>query len=190
MLLYTGCASDHPQDPPDPNSGWGFGMAFYFLIGEGGESLGRTNYLPVAGGFGAIGNTWDRWRGVFYNRSVNRLGGITDGTSNTLLIGEYAGGYNDEGNLDWSAAWIGASGMFSAYGLAPQAYNGRRPSWSQFGSMHPGVVQFAFADGSVRTMRARSRTSLINDIFAISQAWPMERSCPPTRCPKAAGGQC
>ena len=151
MILYTGCAGDHPQDPPDPNSGWGFGFAYYFAIGEGGESLGRTNYLPVAGGFGAIGNTWDRWRGAFYNRSVNRLGGITDGTSNTLLIGEYAGGYSDEGNLDWSAAWIGASGMFSAYGLTPQAYNGR-PAWWQFGSMHPGVVQFAFADGSVRAI--------------------------------------
>ena len=164
MSCYHGCATDHPQDPPDPNNGWGYGSVYYYAIGGGGERLGRTNYLPVGGGFGVIGNTLDRWRGVFCNRSVNRMSGITDGTSNTLLIGEYAGGYNDEGNLDFSACWMGASGMFSAYSLARQAGNGSRPGWWQFGSSHPGVVQFAFADGSVPAIA-----------HTIREEWPDKR---------------
>jgi prepilin-type N-terminal cleavage/methylation domain-containing protein len=150
MLAYHAKACDHPADPPNAQDGCGYGSVWYYPIGGGGDNLGRTNYMPVAGGFGAIGNLWDQYKGVFHNRSRNKMGSITDGTSNTLLIGEYAGGFDDNGNLQYSACWIGASGLFTAYGLAPEAMNGRRPGWWQFGSMHPGIVQFAMADGSVR----------------------------------------
>jgi prepilin-type N-terminal cleavage/methylation domain-containing protein len=137
------------EEPPGwPGYGWA--SAWYFPLGGGGDNLGRTNYLSVAGGFGVIGNGWDDWKGVFYNRSTNRMSSITDGTSNTLLMGEYAGGYSDTGEYEYATCWIGGSAAFTAYGLQPEQYNGRYPSWGQFGSMHPGIVQFALADGSVR----------------------------------------
>ena len=51
-------------------TGCGYGSVWYFgMNGEGGDELGRTNYMSVAGGFGAIGNSWDTWKGMFYNRS-------------------------------------------------------------------------------------------------------------------------
>ncbi|MFV1968569.1 MAG: DUF1559 domain-containing protein, partial [Pirellulaceae bacterium] len=94
----------------------GYGSVWFYPIGGGGDNLGRTNYLPVAGAFGRIGNGWDRFAGVFYNRSTNKMSNITDGTSNTLLMGEYAGGFGSNGQLEYSACWVGASGLFTAYG--------------------------------------------------------------------------
>lgn len=153
LMALHGCAGDHPADPPDRASMNGYASHWYFSVGGGGRQLGRTNYLPVAGGLGMVGNRWDRFVGVFYNRSKTRMNDIHDGLSNTLLIGEYAGGYGTIGsNLEWSACWIGGSGLPSAYGLSPQAAGGRRPAWWQFGSLHPGIVQFAAADGSVHAI--------------------------------------
>ena len=134
-------------------SGCGYGSVWYFdMGGGGGDELGRTNYMSVAGGFGAIGNSWDSWKGMFYNRSDTKMSSVTDGTSNTLMFGEYAGGWADDGGaMEFSACWIGSGGMWTAYGIKPEQPKGR-PGWWQFGSMHPGVVLFCLADGSVRTV--------------------------------------
>jgi prepilin-type N-terminal cleavage/methylation domain-containing protein len=153
LMALHGRAGDHPADPPDRSSMRGYASYWYFSVGGGGRELGRTNYLPVAGGLGTIGNRWDQFTGVFYNRSKTQMNEISDGLSNTLLVGEYAGGYGTaSAELEWSASWIGGSGLPSAYGLVPQAASGRRPAWWQFGSLHPGLVQFAAADGSVHAV--------------------------------------
>jgi prepilin-type N-terminal cleavage/methylation domain-containing protein len=133
--------------------------AEYFAIGGGGDTLGRTNYIGVAGGMGSIPrNAWDPYRGVFWNRSQTNISHIADGTSNTLLFGEWAGGYDSQGVLQYSASWIGAGFLPTASGLAP-VNSGRWPGWYQFSSMHSSGVQFAIADGSVRIV---SRTLDIN----------------------------
>lgn len=153
MMAFHGRAEDYPTDPPDRTSTGGYASGWYFPVGGGGRELGRTNYLPVAGGLGMVGNRWDHYVGVFYNRSTTRIAEISDGLSNTLLFGEYAGGFGAaETELEWSACWIGGSGLPSAYGLVPLAAGGRRPAWWQFGSLHPGIVQFAAADGSVHAI--------------------------------------
>jgi prepilin-type N-terminal cleavage/methylation domain-containing protein len=129
----------------------GNGAVWYFGVqGNGGAELGRTNYLSVAGGFGQIGNEWDIWKGIFYNRSRTRIFDVTDGLTHTLMFGEYAGGWSEDGGvMEFSACWMGAGGMWTAYGLAPERPR-NRPGWWQFGSLHPGVVLFCMADGSVR----------------------------------------
>jgi len=125
--------------------------AWYYSIGGGGDNLGRTNYLAVAGGMGKINNTWDRWEGMFSNRSTTRMNAVIDGTSNTLMFGESIGGWDSNDQLQYSSCWIGAGAMPTAWGLTPPGTQ-KRPAWYQFGSMHAGIVPFGMADGSVRSV--------------------------------------
>lgn len=132
--------------------GCGTMTMWYYSIGAGGDNLGRTNYMPVAGGMGKIGESgWDVWTGIFYNRSKERMSSVRDGTSNTFMFGEYAGGYNSNDRLEYSACWIGAGALPTAWGLKPPGSQ-KRPAWYQFGSLHPGIVQFGMADGAVRNV--------------------------------------
>ncbi|MCR4414789.1 MAG: DUF1559 domain-containing protein [Thermoguttaceae bacterium] len=116
-------------------------------FGADGDWLGRTNYVGSAGYLGDLCPTYSGFRGPFYNRSQVRLAEITDGTSLTILFGEVIGG-NDPA-VTMSYAWIGNGAMPTAWGLAPSASTGKN-GWYQFTSYHPGIVQFALCDGSVR----------------------------------------
>jgi prepilin-type N-terminal cleavage/methylation domain-containing protein/prepilin-type processing-associated H-X9-DG protein len=91
---------------------------------------------------------------------------LTDGTSNTLLLGEK---HVTMANLGIFDAATGADQDFAIYSSQPSKWayvTGRKagtafplaigpttPYAGQFGSWHSGVVQFAFGDGSVRGLR-------------------------------------
>lgn len=123
-------------------TGWHYGTPV--------PGLGTTNYLACAGGMGRVNDSgWDYWEGIFHNRSKTSMSSVTDGTSNVLMFGEFAGGHDGSNGLAFTAAWIGAGPMPTAWGLAPPGTQ-TRPAWYQFGSYHPGTVQFALADGSIR----------------------------------------
>src|SRR5262245_13283213 len=91
---------------------------------------------------------------------------ITDGSSNTLLIGEkhvrptdFGKATTDGTTLDGndfciyiSQYWV-TSGRKAGTGF-PLALSPFDTPAGQFGSAHPGVVQFAFADGRVAALRA------------------------------------
>jgi len=113
---------------------------------QGGNVLGRTNYLGSAGGAGLTGAAnWDRWQGVFTNRSKNSFRNIPDGSSNTLLFGEAVGGKKPGDDVTtYAFSWVGCGAMGTAWGLE------KAEGWYQFSSRHAGVVQFCLADGSVR----------------------------------------
>jgi type II secretory pathway pseudopilin PulG len=146
----SSCMFGHIQYPCGP--GCGTMTAWYYPLGGGGDDLGHTNYMAVAGGMGKIGDAgWDLWEGVFYNRSKNKMSSITDGTSNCLLIGEFCGGHDANNRLVYTCAWIGAGGMPTAWGLRPPGSQ-KYPAWYQFGSYHPGGVIFGLADGAVRSI--------------------------------------
>jgi hypothetical protein len=114
-------------------------------------NLGRTNYLGVGGAFGRGTNaTFDEYEGLFTDRSQNSLDRIPDGASNTLLFGEILGGQSN-GAKDYGAAWLGVGAMPTVGGMRPA-----NPSWFQYSSYHPGIVQFCFADGSVRWLKPGS----------------------------------
>lgn len=86
---------------------------------------------------------------------------VLDGLSNTLLFGEKHVAKADMGNLATAhirdgVIWSGGEqGAFArrAGPSNPLAQNTDTVYNNQFGSFHPGVVQFALGDGSVRGIR-------------------------------------
>jgi prepilin-type N-terminal cleavage/methylation domain-containing protein len=113
----------------------------------GGREMGRTNYLGC-GGYGANVPGYDIYKGIFYNRSNTKFKDIADGTSNTLMFGEAIGGKTgDSGSTrQFGYSWMGVGYLANFMGLGKKTF-------SSFSSEHPNVVQFALADGSVRSVQ-------------------------------------
>jgi prepilin-type N-terminal cleavage/methylation domain-containing protein/prepilin-type processing-associated H-X9-DG protein len=125
--------------------------------------LGRTNYLGVAGECRHF-QPFTPYTGLLHYNSKTTLGRVPDGTSNTLLYGEYAGGWIfttgtvNDGVTGVPSGKVGAHWAcgpnYTCFGLEtnPGIDDGVH-GWQGFGSLHSGnVVQFAYADGSVRKL--------------------------------------
>ncbi len=145
---------------------------------------GKTNYLGVAGwpgnsiplvGGGSIPN---RYRGLFAYDSRHSLARVPDGTSNTLLFLEYAGGYKSDFGGGWNGAAWSWGFNYVAFGICPDAGNPNcgKPSGSElglsrycFGSMHSGnILQTAYADGSIRQLRTGINLNLLSALAGYS----------------------
>jgi prepilin-type processing-associated H-X9-DG protein len=134
-----------------------------------------TSYAACAGG-DESDTTAPTGQGVFYRNSQTRLTDITDGTSNTILVGErawsnangiWAGatpggvivrGQNNPCQPVVPGAWYPAATLVQAHAhlnnalLDPDGSAGM----DDFGSRHPGGSNFVFADGSVHFLRSVS----------------------------------
>ena len=94
-------------------------------------------------------------RGIMGERRSARIADVHDGTSNTLLIGEYTGGGpNSHQGQPWILGGLmdtrdGINGPFSIPGGYPPgpSFNQR---WCGASSYHPGGCHFLLADGSVQ----------------------------------------
>jgi prepilin-type N-terminal cleavage/methylation domain-containing protein len=132
--------------------------------------FGTTNYLGVMGGMGKPGNSWDTWAGIFYPQSNLSLAQLTnaDGTANTLMFGEHStiatmmAGTNPPTTTapTQGYAWMGVGFLPVAYGVL---YDTTRPTpnYYTFSSAHTGVINFALADGSVRTISKNADTRML-----------------------------
>jgi prepilin-type N-terminal cleavage/methylation domain-containing protein len=150
--------------------------AGYYPTGATGfwVALGRTNYVVCGGGSGrgtgaATADCNNRYVGCFSNRSKLSLGQLTvqDGTTNTIVAGETLGG-NRIPTCDYVIPWIAPANMSVGAGLGRGNVpnednvangwdgNNRNPrggAFYRFSAMHVAGVQFAFGDGSVRTVK-------------------------------------
>jgi prepilin-type N-terminal cleavage/methylation domain-containing protein len=143
------------------------GAGFVFSGAPGSIVLGKSHYVPMGGYplFDAGDGQPDRYKGVFgytKNGTGTKIASIADGSSNTILIAEYANAYVDfgAGNVltgPCANSWAGGF-MYTYWQMGPVAtdvtgYPGVPKSyspWFRYSSRHSGQVLHAFGDGSVR----------------------------------------
>lgn len=147
---------------------WG-GWVTWF---DDGSPMGRTNYVYV---IGAHGHTQtlekSKWKGCMSTREKVTLESVSDGTSRTLMHGEYLGSVSDY-SRNSAYTWFYGGGV-AARGLVTfllprdeddpattdileqtisQLGNARFSSGFGLGSKHPAGVNVAFADASIHNL--------------------------------------
>jgi hypothetical protein len=124
------------------------------LTGGTAASLGRTNYLAVAGRMGELGDVnWDKWKGSFTRRGRTPLRDLTDGTTNVFLFGEVLGNIDATTKaFDYAYIWMASGMLGTGWGPLANIPDTGNPLYTRFTSAHPGIVHFAMADGSVRAI--------------------------------------
>ncbi len=150
---------------------------------------GSTNYIGVNGANGDFAhmgaadlqsaspnNQWGNFQGVNVNRNKRRsLASITDGTSNTLYMGENIFHRPDPsattklvayGNNPWMAG--------TAFGINwPLTY--APGHWPKFSSRHSGTVNFSLCDGSVRGIATTADAqTVLRPLAGIQDAIPFQ----------------
>jgi prepilin-type N-terminal cleavage/methylation domain-containing protein/prepilin-type processing-associated H-X9-DG protein len=149
----------------------------------GGGTQFRTGSYRGMGGVSATG--FDQWagypsevkvnaatkpglRGMFHTDwaggpvGPDKIASITDGTSNTLAIGERSTRTHNSRTTFWANSFnlYSVSGAYTQSASLLNDYDGCAAIASDiaqckygWGSFHPGVINFVFGDGSVRTVK-------------------------------------
>lgn len=139
------------------------------------RTIGKTNYLGVAGRRGRTGTTfitpatdpvpgvtYDTLQGIFTQRSKTKIAQISDGTTNTLMFSEVTGEWDQPcrpSGRHTSFSYASTGGMITHW---MQSVPTSGTPWQtsvtckapfKFSSMHAGgVINSALGDGSVRSM--------------------------------------
>jgi hypothetical protein len=150
-----------------PSGALGINTGFTFAaFNPARQNVGRSNYVAMGGYpvFDASCGCVDashpatqKYAGIYTYESKTRMSDIADGTSNTLAFGEYTGYLNTAsvfGDIQPPGGPVGASWacsqIYTYWGLNQDAEP--NSTYYFFGSKHGNIVQFAFGDGSVRSL--------------------------------------
>jgi prepilin-type N-terminal cleavage/methylation domain-containing protein/prepilin-type processing-associated H-X9-DG protein len=137
---------DWGQDQGGPNENWDDATQVPWLMAGHPESRGVMH--------ATVPNTGAR---------PERMASITDGTSNTLMIGEYATRTHPSRRTFWAYAYTSYNESCVTYAQSrtliadydkcvatpPGGTNQCKRAW---GAFHTGVINFAFCDGSIRSV--------------------------------------
>lgn len=138
-----------------------------------------SNYVPNIGALPVTSGHTGEWRGQGFfgpmrTREADAIDRVRDGSSNTFLFGENIGVIRGDINRRWS--WVMNGAAFGAPTLAPVNFrpeniagdlaNSELSNNFQFGSMHPGVVNFVRVDGSTSSIGQSISTEAITRLSA------------------------
>jgi len=157
------CPSDSLPSTRPGGNGWG---TYRGVMGS--QPLDDPNPITDAHNI-----TW-MTNGVEYPDSSTRIGDITDGTSNTLLIGDSRFGFWADGTS--------CCARFRDDRQTPTDFNGY---WAvddtvgllqfvSFGSQHDDVVNFALCDGSTRSISTTIDKTLLRKLATRADGLPID----------------
>jgi prepilin-type processing-associated H-X9-DG protein len=152
-------------------------------------SLG-TDYAPDATHYGAKTNydfcvsneyrcnAWLKLEGpstrrMFGENSNAKVAHVTDGTSNTIMLGETTL-ENSNGRCPawayrgWVQVGVNPGDGINVWGPPASPTFGEVSSWPDAGSLHPGGCHFCFADGTVRFLAQSIDTTTLNRLAAMA----------------------
>jgi prepilin-type N-terminal cleavage/methylation domain-containing protein/prepilin-type processing-associated H-X9-DG protein len=188
--IYS-CASDLSRRSLEmPDSGPGHDLSLQYMPGS---------YRGVGGRSDGVTGWWDNnprhiplpdiWKGVFHvidsKLGFERMGNLTDGTSNTLMVGEYSTRMSKTLGFRRRTFWAYSYGSYNRSDVVPQsrtllsdydrcaATGGAgdvEPCNRAWGSFHPGVVNFLLGDGSVRGVPLSIDMALFAEAATIAGA--------------------
>jgi hypothetical protein len=155
------------------------------------------SYRGVGGRSDGTSGWWDnypqykslpfQWRGVFHvvdgRLEQETFSNLRDGTSNTLLVGEYGTQYRTRRRTFWAYSY----GSYNRSDAVPQGRTlmgnwnrctsiggtgGVPPCNRAWGSFHPGTIQFLYGDGNVRPVSQTCDTMLFVNAATIDGGEP------------------
>ncbi len=168
----------------NPDSGPGSGVQYM-----------TSSYRAMSGrGYGPNGESWwfddpesgrnlpGSWRGAIHGTSKlygligEKIANITDGTSNTLMVGEYATRTHPRRTSFWAYTYtsysqssaVPQSRLLKADYDACTALGDSNPCKRAWGSFHTGVINFVWCDGSVHPVNTSIDMSVFVGLATIS----------------------